>query len=121
MLFAIRHKYPLSFEKIALYFVRENGHQQQQRCKVILLASNIIGMKTFGHNELIELINSIGSHHELVELNCLVGLIKLFKLSELIVKYPISLIVRIISLVGHNGLVGFIGLVGHNGIVVSIV
>jgi hypothetical protein len=41
----------------------------------------------------------------------------LFKLSELIVKYPIGLIVRIIGLVGHNGLVGRIvqnGLVGNN-------
>ena len=74
-------------------------------------------MKTFSHNELIELINSLVSHPEIVELNCLAGLIKLFKLSELIVKYPIGLIVRIISLTGHNGIVGFIGLVGHNGIV----
>jgi hypothetical protein len=43
--------------------------------------------------------------------------ILLFKLSELIVKYPIGLIVRIIGLVGHNGLVGRIvqnGLVGNN-------
>ena len=74
-------------------------------------------MKTFGHNKLSELINSLVSHHKIVELNCLVGLIKLFKLSELIVKYPIGLIIRIISLTGHNGLVGFIGLVGHNGII----
>jgi hypothetical protein len=69
---------------------------------------NVIGMKTFGHDELIELINSLVCHHELITLNCLVGLIKFFKLSELIVKY-------------NNGLVGFIGLVGHNGIVGSIV
>ena len=48
---------------------------------------NVIGLKTFGHKELIELINSLVGHHELVELNCLVGLIKFFKLSELIVKY----------------------------------
>jgi hypothetical protein len=34
---AIGQKYPLSFEKIAQYFVRENGRHQQQRCTVILL------------------------------------------------------------------------------------
>jgi hypothetical protein len=68
----------------------------------------VIGMKTFGHNKLIELINSLVCHHELTELNCLIGLIKFFKLSELIVKY-------------HNGLFGFVGLFGHNGIVGSLV
>ena len=80
---------------------------------------NVIDMKTFGHNpnEIIELINSLVSHHKLVELKCLAGLIKLFKLSKLIVKYPIGLIVRIISLAGHNGLVGVIGIVGHSGII----
>jgi hypothetical protein len=31
LLFAIGQKYPLSFEKIAQYFVRENGRQQQQK------------------------------------------------------------------------------------------
>ena len=47
---------------------------------------NISSMKTVGHNKLIELINSLVSHHKLIELNYLVSLIKLFKLSELIVK-----------------------------------
>ena len=46
--------------------------------------------------------------------NSLVGSIKLFKLSELIVKYPIRLIIRISGLVGHNALVGRIV---HNGLV----
>ena len=50
----------------------------------------------------------------LVGNNGLVGSIKLFKLSELIVKYPIGLIVRISGLIGHNGLVGRIL---HNGLV----
>jgi hypothetical protein len=37
LIFAIGQKYPLSFEKIAQYFVRENGRQQQQICTVISL------------------------------------------------------------------------------------
>jgi hypothetical protein len=37
LLFSFGQKYPLSFEKIAQYFVRENGRQQQQRFTVILL------------------------------------------------------------------------------------
>jgi hypothetical protein len=53
----------------------------------------------------------------LVGNNGLVGSIKLFKLSELIVKYPIGLIVRISGLVGHNGLIGRIV---HNGLVIII-
>jgi hypothetical protein len=55
----------------------------------------------------------------LVGNNGLVGRIKLFKLSELIVKYPIGLITRISGLVGHNGLVGRIvqnGLVSFIGL-----
>ena len=35
----------------------------------------VIGMKIFGNNELIELINSLVGHHKLVELNCLIGII----------------------------------------------
>ncbi len=106
-------------------------------------------MKAFGHNKLIELINSLVSQHKLIELNCLdgfnkvikltasgfneviivghnklteltsivgnyglVGRIRLFKLSELIVKYPIGLIVRINGLNRYtdpNSLIGLIG------------
>ena len=81
---------------------------------------NVIGMKTFGHNELIELINSLVGHHKLFELNCLVGLIKFFKRSELIVKYPTSLIVRINGLDRHtrpNGIIGLVDFLGYNGLV----
>jgi hypothetical protein len=74
---------------------------------------NIIGMKAFGHNKLIKLINSLIGHHELIELNCLVGLNKLIKLitsghNELVVIGHIKL--TITSLVGNNGLVGRIKL-----------
>jgi hypothetical protein len=67
---------------------------------------NIIGMKAFGYNKLIELINSLVGHHELVELNCLVGLNKLIKLitfghSELIVVGH-SKITELTSLVGNK-------------------
>jgi hypothetical protein len=109
---------------------------------------NIIGINAFGHSKLIELINSLVGHHELVELNflvglneliklttsghnelivvghskltelpslignnCLIGRIKFFKLSKLIVKYPI-LFVRINGLDGHTSPNGLIGLVG---------
>jgi hypothetical protein len=54
----------------------------------------------FGLNKLIKLING------------LVDRIKLFKLSELIVKYPIGLIVRINGLNEHTNPNGLIGLVG---------
>jgi hypothetical protein len=87
--------------------LRENCCQQQQRC-------NIICLKAFGHNKLIELINSLVGHHKLVELNCLIGLNELIKVTtsghnELIV-IGHSKLTELTSLNENNGLIGCIKL-----------
>ena len=83
LLFAIAHKYPWEdCTKLCEGKWSPTTTKMRGYCTYLF---NIIGMKTFGHNKLIKLINSLVSHHELVELNCLIRLIKLFKLNKLII------------------------------------
>jgi hypothetical protein len=71
---------------------------------------DVLGMKAFDHNELIKLINSLVGHHELVELNCLVVLNKLIKLTTSghneIIFVGHNKITELTSLIGNNGLIG---------------
>jgi hypothetical protein len=127
---AVRHSKSLSDPVLCLV--------TQANQKLTVFLKYLLDINSYSHNELIELIMTFGCN-ELIEHIMAFGRNELIKpnddtsksqlilksksegaraapnqLSELIVMYPIGLIVRIIGLVGHNGLVGRIV---HNGLV----
>ena len=66
-------------------------------------------------------IGRIGLVNSTYLFNVLVGNIKFFKLSELIVKHPMGLIFGFIGLVGHDGLIGRIVRKVHSKLVAQII